>query len=83
MKSPPLCPNDGDGWGPASVLREFDFTVCFENTVLLPLPNLVFSLFAIAIIWKLASQHEFPYRKTTIYKFKTVSTRHTHKKDNL
>ncbi|PVG00760.1 putative YCF1-vacuolar ABC transporter [Serendipita vermifera] len=72
MKSPPLCPNDGDGWGPASVLREFDFTVCFENTVLLPVPNIVFSLFAIKILWNLSRLHEFQYRKTTIYKLKTT-----------
>ncbi|RUS22445.1 multidrug resistance-associated protein 3 [Endogone sp. FLAS-F59071] len=33
---------DSEGWGPLSSLRDFDFTTCFEDVILIPLPSLVF-----------------------------------------
>jgi ATP-binding cassette, subfamily C (CFTR/MRP), member 1 len=67
-----LCPNNDEGWGPGSSKRSFDFTPCFEDTVLFPVPNALFILFALTNLWSLSKAGEVPHRKTWILRIKTV-----------
>lgn len=66
-----LCPND-EGWGPNSSKRPFDFTPCFEDTVLLAVPNAIFILLALTNLWSLSKAREIPHRKSWILRIKTV-----------
>jgi ATP-binding cassette, subfamily C (CFTR/MRP), member 1 len=68
-----LCPN-GEGWGPGSSKRPFDFTPCFEDTVLLGVPASVFVLFALFNLWNLSKAREIPHRKSWVLRIKTVSS---------
>ncbi|KAG8835556.1 hypothetical protein FRC17_002476 [Serendipita sp. 399] len=64
------CP--AEGWGPVSKQRVFDLTTCFEDTILLAIPALIFSIFALINLWNLAKRLEIPHRKTWLFKLKTV-----------
>ncbi|KAI9363460.1 hypothetical protein DFJ73DRAFT_811265 [Zopfochytrium polystomum] len=39
--------SDGEGWGPWSSNRSFDLTTCFEDSVLLNVPSVIFFLLAV------------------------------------
>ncbi|KAI0065635.1 metal resistance protein YCF1 [Artomyces pyxidatus] len=50
MSSMYLC-RDPEGWGPVSWLRSFDFTLCFEEGAILPVPLLILLLSVLSRIW--------------------------------
>ncbi|KAG8818826.1 hypothetical protein FRC18_012320 [Serendipita sp. 400] len=64
------CP--AEGWGPVSNRRVFDLTPCFEDTILLAIPALIFSGFALVNLWKLNKLPEIPHRKKWLYRLKTI-----------
>jgi hypothetical protein len=68
-----ICSKD-EGWGPQSRLRQFDFTPCFEDTILFAVPETIFVISALATLKKLSERREIPYRKSLFLTLKTVRT---------
>lgn len=64
-----LCPKD-EGWGPSSSKRSFDFTPCFEDTVLFAAPDVLFMIVALVNVWHLSKSRQIPHRKSWILRIK-------------
>lgn len=63
---PDLCGDPYEGWGPASRLRPFDLTPCFEEGVLLSGLLVVYVVLGIFRCWALRGSEAFARSRVSV-----------------